>query len=420
MNFGKTPRNQVLSKRIWTIIAAVVVGVIILAAFITSSRGELPVRTETARRETIINTIQTNGKIEPIQNFEAHAPVATTVKKLLVNEGDMVKKGELLLQLDDADARAQAARALAQMRSADANLIATHTGGTHEEVLSNEASLVKAHGDFSSAQRNLDAMKRLQQSGAASPAEVSEAENRLQTAQAQVNLLEQKLKERYSQPEVQRVFAQKIEAATAYNAAKDILDSSNVRAPQDGIVYSLPVRQGQYVNAGDLLLQVANLSKVQVRGFVDEPDIGRLQTGQKVSIECAAIPGRIWEAKLTRVPTTVIVRGTRTVGEIKCEVDNGDGKLLPNINVNSTILPAHANNALTVSREAMHQEDHVHFVYQIGDGKLKRKDVETSVFNLTRIQVVKGLDDGAEVALGSTNGTPLQAGVSVHVVQGTN
>jgi len=409
-----------LSKRIWTIIAAVVVGVIILAAFMTSSRGELPVRTETARRETIINTIQTNGKIEPIQNFEAHAPVATTVKKLLVNEGDTVKKGELLLQLDDADARAQAARALAQMRSADANLIATHTGGTHEEVLSNEASLVKAHGDFSSAQRNLDAMRRLQQSGAASPAEVSEAENRLQTAQAQVNLLEQKLKERYSQPEVQRVFAQKIEAATAYNAAKDILDSSNVRAPQDGIVYSLPVRQGQYVNAGDLLLQVANLSKVQVRGFVDEPDIGRLQTGQKVSIEWDAIPGRIWEGKLTRVPTTVIVRGTRTVGEIKCEVDNGDGKLLPNINVNVTILTAHENNALTVSREAMHQEDHVHFVYQIVDGKLKRKDVETSIFNLTRIQVVKGLDDGAEVALGSTNGTPLQAGVSVHIVQGTN
>jgi len=108
------------------------------------------------------------------------------------------------------------------------------------------------------------------------------------------------------------------------------------------------------------------------------------------------------------------------VGEIKCEVDNGDGKLLPNINVNVTILTAHENNALTVSREAMHQEDHVHFVYQIVDGKLKRKDVETSIFNLTRIQVVKGLDDGAEVALGSTNGTPLQAGVSVHIVQGTN
>jgi len=98
-------------------------------------------------------------------------------------------------------------------------------------------------------------------------------------------------------------------------------------------------------------------------------------------------------------------------------VDNRDGKLLPNINVNVSILTAHEDNALTVSREAMHQEDHVHFVYQIVDGKLKRVNVETSVFNLTRIQVAKGLDDGAEVALGSTNGAPLQPGAAVRVAQ---
>ena len=409
-----------MSKRIWTIIAAVVLGVIVLAAFMTTSHGEIPVRSERARRETIINTIQTNGKIEPIQNFEAHAPGATTVKRLLVNEGDTVKKGQLLLQLDDAEARATAARALAQMRSADADIAAVRGGGTHEEVLGTQADLVKAKGELDAAQRNLDATKRLEQSGSASPAEVSAAETRLQTAQAQVNLLQQKLKGRYSPPEVQRVFAQKTETQAAYAAAQDVLQNSNVRAPQDGIVYSLPVRQGQYVNAGDLLVQVANLSKVQVRGFVDEPDIGRLQKGQKVSINWDAIPGRTWEGTLTRIPTTVIVRGTRTVGEITCEVDNRDGKLLPNINVNVSILTAHEDNALTVSREAMHQEDHVHFVYQIVEGKLKRVNVETSVFNLTRIQVAKGLNDGAEVALGSTNGAPLQPGAAVRVAEPSN
>lgn len=388
-----------------------------MAAFMTSSRGEIPVRSEMTRRETITNTIQTNGKIEPIQNFEAHALGATTVKRVLVNEGDVAKKGQLLLQLDDADARAQAARALAQMRSADAEIAAVKVGGTHEEVLATQTNLVKAKGELNAAQRNLEAMKRLEQSGAASPAEVESAQNRLQTAQAEVNLLQQKLNGRYSPPEVQRVFAQKTEAQAAYAAAQDVLQNSNVRAPQDGIVYSLPVRQGQYVNPGDLLLQVANLSKVQVRGFVDEPDIGRLQKGQKVSISWDAIPGRTWEGTLTRVPTTVIVRGTRTVGEITCEVDNRDGKLLPNINVNVSILTAREENALTVSREAMHQEDHVHFVYQIVNGKLKRVNVETAVFNLTRIQVTKGLNDGAEVALGSTNGAPLQPGASVHVVQ---
>jgi HlyD family secretion protein len=406
-----------LSKRIWSIIAAAVLGVVVLASFMATSRGEIPVRSEKTRRETITNTIQTNGKIEPIQNFEAHAPGATTVKKLLVNEGDVVKKGQLLLQLDDAEARAQAARAMAQMRKADADITAVKLGGTHEEVLTTETNLVKAKGEFDVAQRNLEATRRLQQSGAASPAEVEAAQNRLQVAQAEVNLQEGKLKGRYSSPEVQQVFAQKTEAQANYNAAQDVLQNSNVRAVQDGAVYSLPVRQGQYVNAGDLLVQVANLSKVQVRGFVDEPDIGRLQKGQRVSITWDAIPGRIWEGTLTRVPTTVIVHGTRTVGEVICEVDNRDGKLLPNINVNVSILTAREDNALTVSREAMHQEDHTHFVYQIVDGKLKRVNVETAVFNLTRIQVTQGLNDGADVALGSTNGAPLQAGASIRVVQ---
>jgi HlyD family secretion protein len=410
-------KGKVLSKRIWSVIAAAVLGVVVLASFMATSRGEIPVRSEHARRETITNTIQTNGKIEPIQNFEAHAPGATTVKKLLVNEGDVVKKGQLLLQLDDAEARSLAARAQAQMRKADADIAAVKMGGTQDEVLTTQANMVKAKGNLDVAQRNLEATKRLQQSGAASPAEVEAAQNRLDAAQAEVKLQEGKLNGRYSSPEVQQVFATKIEAQAAYNAAEDVLQNSNVRAPQDGVVYSLPVRQGQYVNQGDLLVQVANLSKVQVRGFVDEPDIGRLQKGQKVAMTWDAIPGRTWEGTLTRVPTTVILHGTRTVGEVICEVDNHDGKLLPNINVNVSILTAREDNVLTVSREAMHQEDHVHFVYEIVDGKLKRVEVETSVFNLTRIEITKGLADGAEVALSSTNGLPLQPGASVRIAQ---
>src|SRR5262249_41171424 len=112
-----------------------------------TSRGEIPVRSEKTRRETITNVIQTNGKIEPMQNFEAHAPGATTVKKLLVMEGDVVKKGQLLLQLDDAEARATAARAQAQMRKADADISAVKLGGTQEEVLTTQTNLVKAKAE---------------------------------------------------------------------------------------------------------------------------------------------------------------------------------------------------------------------------------------------------------------------------------
>lgn len=406
-----------MNKRVWIILAAVVVGVIVLAAFITSSHGEIPVRAEKATRETIINTIQTNGKIEPIQNFEAHAPAATTVKRVQVSEGDAVKQGQLLLQLDDADARAQAAKSLAQIRSAQADLAAVRNGGTHEEVLATESQLVKARADRDAAQRNLEALRRLLQNGAASAAEVAGGENQLKTSQAELDLLQQKLKGRYSQPEVARTQAQKTEAQAAYAAAENLLRNSNITAPRDGVIYSLPVRQGQYVNAGDLLLQVANLSTVQVRAFVDEPDIGRLAKGQNVSITWDGLPGRAWEGTVTRVPTTVTLRGTRTVGEITCAVDNQDGKLLPNINVNVTIMTARDIDALTVSREAMHQEGDQHFVYQIVNGKLVRKNVDTSISNLTRIEITKGLQNGADVALAATNGFPLIPDMPVQVVR---
>ena len=130
----------------------------------------LKVRTTAVQRGPIRSLVSTNGKIEPIQNFEAHAPISTTVKRLLVKEGDHVRKGQLLLQLDDADIRTQAARAQAQVKSAQADQSALKTGGTQEEVLTLNAQLAKARSALDAAQRNLDAMRRLQKEGAASPA----------------------------------------------------------------------------------------------------------------------------------------------------------------------------------------------------------------------------------------------------------
>ena len=180
-------------------------------------------RATTVQRGPIRSLVSTNGKVEPIQNFEAHAPIATTVKRLLVKEGDHVRKGQLLLELDDADIRTQAARAQAQIKSAAADQAALKVGGTQEEVLTLNSQLVKARSAREGAQRNLDSLRRLQQQGAASPGEVRQAEDSLQRAQADVNLLEQKQKERYSSPEVARIESQGSEAQAAYEGAEDAL-----------------------------------------------------------------------------------------------------------------------------------------------------------------------------------------------------
>jgi len=404
-----------VARHRWLMLAgAVVAAVVLLGSFM--SRGDaVLVRAASVERSTIRSILSTNGKIEPVQNFEVHAPVGTTVKRLLVKEGDHVKKGQLLIQLNDAEARSQAAKAVSQVRGSQADVSAIESGGSREEVLTTEAQLAKAQTARDAAQRNLEALRRLEEKGAASPGEVRQAENQLAVAEADLKLLQQKQKDRYSRPEIAKVEAQRSEAESTYAAAENVLSQLNIHAPFDGVVYSLPLRQGAYVNPGDMILQEADLSKVVVRAFVDEPDVGRLARGEKIEITWDAIPGRIWQGSVDAIPAAVKLRGTRNVGETTCIVDNSDFKLLPNINVGVTIVAAEHANALTVPREAVRMDDSKTYVYEIVNNELRRRDIQPGISNLTRVEVSSGIASNALVALQAINAKPLREGTAVKV-----
>lgn len=411
-NNSKTPLRR---RWFWPTLVSIAV-ILILYSYLHQT--PLKVRATTVFRGPIRSVVSTNGKVEPIQNeaFEAHAPIATTVKRLLVKEGDHVRKGQLLLQLDDADIRSQAARAQAQIKFAQANESALKTGGTQEEVITISSELIKARTARDVAQRNLDALRRLQQEGAASPGEIRQAEVSLQNRQADVTLLEQKQKDRYSPPEVASIEARAAEAQAAYDSAEDALYKSSVRAPFDGIVYSLPVRAGAFVQDGELLLQEADLSRVLVRAFVDEPDVGRLQVGQKVEVTWDAVPGRVWNGTVNTVPATVKVRGNRNIGETTCLIDNKDLRLLPNINVGVTILIAEHDNVLTLQRDALRLDDSKPYVFRIQDNRLHKQPVEFSLQNLTRVEITSGLSEGNTVALPAEEQKPLVDGATVKII----
>ncbi len=404
-------RHRVL---VWMVCLAA--SVLLLASFM-SRDNSIPVRAATVERGTIQSVISTNGKLEPVQDFQAHAPIGTTVKKVWVHEGDPVKQGQLMLELDDADARSEVAKALAGVRAAQADLSAIEHGGNREAVLTVQSELNKAQAERDAAQRNLDALQRLQQKGAASPGEVKAAQDRLNAGVSDVNLLQQKQKSRYSQPEVSSVQAQKQQAEAAYAAAQDVLSKLNIRAPFDGIVYSVPVKQGAYVNPGDPVIQEADFSRVLVRAFVDEPDLGRLSPGQKIELTWDAVPGRIWTGAVSAVPSEIKLHGTRNVGEVTSIVSNGDFKLLPNVNVGVSIITAEHRNVLTVPREAIRQDDDKTFVYLINpNSELQRRDIQTLLSNLTKVEVAGGISEHATVALSAASSKPLKEGIPVKVV----
>ena len=405
------------ARRQWILWAAgAVVAVILLASF-ASRDDSVPVVTAIVTRGSIRSVISTNGKIEPISNFEAHAPAGTTVKRVLVKEGDHVKKGQLLVELDAATARSQAAQALAQIRASEADVNSIQHGGTQEELLTLQAQLVKARADRDAAQKNLDALQSLEKTGAASPGEVRSAQAQLATSEAQVKLLESKENGRFSPAEISSVQARQSEAQSAYSAAEDVLSQLVIRAPFAGEVYSLPVKQGAYVNPGDLILQEADLSKVLVRAYVDEPDIARLTRGQKIEVTWDAVPGRLWSGIVSSIPASVKLHGTRNVGETTCIVQNEDLKLLPNINVGVAIVTAEHNGVLVLPREALRLDDGKPYVYVVTNNELERRTVGTSISNLTRTEITGDLPEGAKVALSATNSKPLRDHLPVKVVQ---
>jgi HlyD family secretion protein len=104
------------------------------------------------------------------------------------------------------------------------------------------------------------------------------------------------------------------------------------------------------------------------------------------------------------------------VGEVTCTVDNHDLRLLPNVNVGVTIITAEHSGVLTLLREAVRMDDTKPYVYQVEDGVLKRRAVEVSLQNLTRVEITAGLSEHSEVALTTLDAKPLAEGARVKVV----
>jgi HlyD family secretion protein len=410
---AETSNGRARPLILWTLAAILLVIVFFLVRRLT--REELPLRVAQATMQDLITTDSTNGRVEPQHNFEAHAPAPGTVKRLYVRAGESVPKGKLLLSLDDADAVAHSVGALASLRGAQANYQATEQGGTQEERYSLAGELAKAQMDRDQAQHDLDALRKLVAQGAAAPSEVASAQQRLDAANTTLATLEKRQTARYSLADIAHSRADLEQAQAAYSAASTVVADSNVRAPFAGTVYSLPVSVSEYVSPGALLLQMADLTKLQVRAYFDEPELGALHVGQPATIVWDALPNHAWHGRILSMPSTIITYTTRNVGEVLLSVDDADGKLLPNTNVKVTVTEQKLDNVLTIPREALHSENGKDYVYLLHGKTLRRQQVTKGALNLTQVQIVKGLAENATVALSTTNGEPLAERVPVHI-----
>ncbi len=408
-------KSRLQSRLLWA--TALVVLVLVILGLRLLLRENIVVRTAAVTYQSLVSTLSTNGKVEPILNFEAHSPYPATVKRLLARQGDHVPAGKLLLSLDDADARARLATAMSGVQNAQLALQTIQHGGSQEERLSLENQLTSTQMLRDQAARDLASLQSLRSSGAASDNEVNNAQQRLKQADNSLQLLNQRKTSRYSASDLERAEAQVADAKAAYAAALSVMDQANVRAPFAGTVYDIPVQQSDFVASGETLLKLADLSRLRVRAFFDEPEIGKLAPGQPVMIVWDAKPGMSWHGHVERTPSTIIRYGTRNVAEVLITVDDADGVLLPNTNVTVTVTIVNLPNVLSIPREALRTEGSNNFVFKLVDNKVVRTPVQVGQLNLTNVQILGGLKENDIVALGAIGGQILTDGTIVHVTQ---
>jgi HlyD family secretion protein len=405
----------------WTRNGLIAALVILTGLFLFYNRDNsaVPVRLVKVERANLVSNLSTNGKVEPLDPQELRALLPGFVQNIAVKEGEHVKRGQVLVRLDRGEAVAEVARAEAALQSALAEMENVQRGGSAAENNELENQIQKARAERDEAARLLAGSERLLKVNAVPKMQVDEEREKLQQVERDLSYLEQRRARRYGERDREQAQAHVTDARAALDLARTHLASATAAAPVEGTVYSLPARAGNFINRGELLAKVADLTKLRVKVYVDEPELGRLAPQQEILVTWDAQPGATWKGRVERLPAEVTQLGTRSVGQVDCIIENPDQKLLPNINVNVEIITRRSGSALTVAKEAVLYDTAqsgpaVRYVFVYDDGKIRRHDITVGIATATRVEIRSGLNEGQSVAVAAAD-AKLADGLRVRV-----
>lgn len=385
----------------------------ILAWVVYTRRSQPPtVSVVAVKRETVISTVVTNGRVEPLEWTAVRSELEGAVERVLIEKGQAVSQGALLVQLDAGAARSELMSAQARIAQVRAELEMLDRGGNSAAIADIQNGLVRARTDLENARLDYEALQRLAEKKAATRAQVDEAHRAVGRAELEIRALENKRSSLVAQTDRSIAQARLHEADALAQAARRRIELASIRAPMEGIVYQLDTRPGAYLNPGDVVAHIGKLHRLRVVVYVDEPELGRVSAGMPVTITWDALPGRQWKGAVEQLPTQVSPVGTRQVGEVVCIIDNPGRELASGANVNAEIRSNVAENALVVPKEVIRRENNMTGVYVLAGDRLQWRPVRLGVSSATRTQVISGLADGDRVAVPGDR--PLSDGMEVH------
>jgi HlyD family secretion protein len=375
------------------ILVLVLLGAVI-GLYVRSRVGSSVVTVKVARATIgdLVQTFRTNGVVEPIQFQEIHAEFSGRVAAVLAHQGDRVRAGQSLARLESYDALVELARARSDLLEAEQTLAKVESGTAQKEL---DARIAQAKTDLALADSNRRRDETLLRQRAISQLEADESSVAYQKATQQLAALESERKvqsERLAGLSEESARARVEEARVRLGAAEARVKAMEVPAPLSGTVLVEPTRAGTLVNAGDILAKVGDITRLQIRAFIDQPDFSSIQTGSPVRITSNGFPGETWQGNVTSLSAQLTTMGKRVVGEALCSVEEGRDPLPVNSNVDLTFTSRELHHVLLAPVEAVVQKDNRNYVYVVEAGVLRLREVQTGPSNADSVVVRNGLE----------------------------
>src|SRR6202140_2926935 len=388
---------------IWGSIVAVIVLLIAGGVFAATRGGTKidPSKLAKVEKGDLAKSVVATGKVTPITKVEVKSKASGIVKKLLVDAGDKVRKGQLLAQLDKEEIEAQVEQSRAGAQAAEASLTSAEADY--------ERAKVDAEGpDVPLLKRAYERAIGMAKEGVVSTSALEDAEknyelalNKQNVSKAQATVLKAKIAQSQGQLAQDRANLKQLEEQLSY---------TDIESPIDGVVLSRDVEMGDAVSSilvlgssATLVMTLGDTSSVYVKGKVDESDIGKVYLGQPARIKVESFKDKTFNGVVTKISPMGVEKDNVTTFEVRVSINNPGGELKAEMTANAEIILEEHKNVLQIPEGAILYDKDKKASVEVPEPKAKdgktKLAVNIGISNGAKTEVLSGLKENQEVVL---------------------
>jgi HlyD family secretion protein len=398
--------NVKKKKRKWIIITVVVVAVVLVGcvmvyAFSTGNNKIDPTKLAKVEKHDLAKSVVATGKVEPIVQIEIKSKASGIVKKLYVDAGEKIKKGQLLAQLDKEEIEAQVDQSRAALTASQASL-----KGSEADY---ERAKVDAEGpDVPLLKKAYDRAEGMAKDGVVSTSALEDAQknyelalNKQNVSKAQLVVLKARIAESQAQVVRDQANLKQLDEQLGY---------TDIIAPIDGVLLSRDVEIGDAVSSilvlgssATLIMTLGDTSEVYVKGKVDESDIGKVYLGQPARIKVESFKDKTFSGKVTKISPMGVEKDNVTTFEVRVSINNPGGELKAAMTANAEIILEEHKDVLQIPEGAIIYDKDKKASVEVPDQKGKdgkrKVAVNIGISNGAKTEVLSGLKENDDVVL---------------------